>query len=284
MKLLSYAHGGHLTYGAVTEQGIIDLGAALGARFPDLKSLLGAPDALSRVRAAVDTVRERVSLNEVVFKPVIPNPAKIICVGLNYHAHRLEGNAETTDQPTLFLRLPGSQQAHGQPLVRPPESEQFDYEAEIAVIIGQGGRRIAPADAWKHVAGYSCYNDGSIRDWQRHTSQWTPGKNFAHTGAFGPWMVTSDEITPGTVMTLVARLNGQEMQRTTSDLMIHPVPKLIAYISTFVELEPGDVIATGTPGGVGLRRNPQVFMKPGDRVEIEIDLVGVLSNTIADGE
>lgn len=284
MKLLSYAHRGHSSYGAVEEQGIIDLGAALGARFPDLKSLLGAPDALSRARAAVDTARERVPLNEVVFEPVIPNPGKIICVGLNYHAHRIEGKAEATEQPTLFLRLPGSQQGHGQALVRPPESKQFDYEAEIAVIIGQGGRRIAPADAWKHVAGYSCYNDGSIRDWQRHTSQWTPGKNFAHTGGFGPWMVTSDEITPGTVMSLVARLNGQEMQRSTSDLMIHPVPKLIAYISTFIELEPGDVIATGTPGGVGLRRDPQVFMKSGDRVEIEIDRIGVLSNTIADGE
>lgn len=284
MKFLSFRFRDVASYGALTPDGVVDLRSAMGAGYPDLKSLLGDTEALARAGAAVKAARQWVPLSEIIFEPVIPNPGKIFCVGLNYHAHRVEGNAENTEQPTLFLRLPGSQQGHGRPLIRPPESTQFDYEAEIAVIIGEGGRRIAQADAWKHIAGYSCYNDGSIRDWQRHTSQWTPGKNFSRTAGFGPWMVTSDEITPGTVMTFVTRLNGKEMQRSTTDLMIHSIPKLIAYISTIIELEPGDVIATGTPGGVGMRRNPPIYMKPGDLVEVEVDRIGVLSNAVAESE
>jgi 2-keto-4-pentenoate hydratase/2-oxohepta-3-ene-1,7-dioic acid hydratase in catechol pathway len=165
---------------------------------------------------------------------------------------------------------------------RPRESKMFDYEGEIAVIIGTGGRRIPEADSWKHIAGYACYNDGSVRDWQRHTVQWTAGKNFARTGPFGPWMVTADEIPPGTVLTLVTRLNGTEMQRATTEMMIFKIPRLINYISTFTELVPGDVIVTGTPGGVGSRRTPPVWMNPGDKVEIEVDKVGVLQNTITE--
>lgn len=282
MKLLTFSFGGQLRYGAVTDKGVVDLTAPLGARYADLKSLLADPKGLDQARAAVTAAREFLPLAQIRFEPVIPNPDKIVCVGLNYHAHRIESERDETEQPTLFLRVPGSQQGHGQPLLRPRESTRFDFEGEIAVIIGQGGRRISEADSWKHIAGYSCYNDGSVRDWQKHTAQWTAGKNFARTGGFGPWMVTADEIPPNTVLTLITRLNGQEMQRTTTELLIHSIPKQIAYISTFIELLPGDVIVTGTPGGVGARRDPPVFMKPGDTVEIEVDRVGVLSNGIAD--
>jgi len=182
----------------------------------------------------------------------------------------------------IFLRVADSQLAHGEDIVRPGVSERLDYEGEIAIVIGKGGRHISEADSWSHIAGYSCYNDGSVRDWQLHTSQWAPGKNFWKTGAFGPWMVTADEIAPGQKMTLVTRLNGQEMQRATTDMMVHSIPRQIAYISAFIPLEPGDVIVTGTPGGVGNKRTPQVFMKPGDVCEIEVDAIGVLRNGIRD--
>jgi 2-keto-4-pentenoate hydratase/2-oxohepta-3-ene-1,7-dioic acid hydratase in catechol pathway len=214
--------------------------------------------------------------------PVIPNPNKIICVGLNYAEHVRETGREVTESPALFVRLSDSQVAHGQAIVRPPESVRLDYEGEIAIVIGQGGRRIKEADAWQHIAGYACYNDGSVRDWQVATSQWTPGKNFYHTGAFGPWMVTADDIAPNQKMTLVTRLNGQEMQRATTDMMIHSILRQIAYISTFLPLLPGDVIVTGTPGGVGNKRVPPVYMKAGDTVEIEVDAIGILRNSVRD--
>ena len=172
--------------------------------------------------------------------------------------------------------------AHGQDIVRPPESHRLDYEAEIAIVIGKPGRRIKEEDAWDHIAGYACYNDGSIRDWQVATSQWTPGKNFYKTGGFGPWMVTSDEIPAGKVMRLQTILNGQVLQDTTTDKMIHNIPRQIAYISTFLPLSPGDVIVTGTPGGVGNKRTPQIFMKPGDVCEIVVDAIGTLRNTVRD--
>ena len=182
----------------------------------------------------------------------------------------------------IFLRVADSQLAHGEDIVRPKASERLDYEGEIAIVIGKAGRHISEADSWSHIAGYSCYNDGSVRDWQLHTSQWAPGKNFWKTGAFGPWMVTADEIAPDRKMTLVTRLNGQEMQRATTDMMVHSIPRQIAYISAFIPLEPGDVIVTGTPGGVGNKRTPPVFMKPGDVCEIEVDAIGVLRNGIRD--
>jgi 2-keto-4-pentenoate hydratase/2-oxohepta-3-ene-1,7-dioic acid hydratase in catechol pathway len=206
-----------------------------------------------------------------------------VCVGLNYQDHVVETGRENTEQPAIFLRLPESQVGHKQPIVRPRESTHLDYEAEIAVIIGKAGRRIPQKDAWSYVAGYSCYNDGSVRDWQRHTIQWTAGKNFAQTGGFGPWMVTADEIPPGATLVLSCRLNGERMQHATTEQMIFKIPKIIEYVSTWTTLVPGDVLVTGTPGGVGARRNPPVWMKPGDKVEIEIDKVGILENSIADG-
>ncbi|MES2714185.1 MAG: fumarylacetoacetate hydrolase family protein [Pseudomonadota bacterium] len=281
MKLLSYEHGGRARFGALVDGGIVDLQAALGGRYATLRALLEA-DALAEAAAVLAGRAPDLALDAVTLLPVIPHPDKIVCVGLNYGEHVRETGRTVTETPVLFLRMPDSQVAHGQAIVRPRESQRLDYEGEIAVVIGRGGRRIAEADAWGHIAGYSCYNDGSVRDWQVATSQWTPGKNFWRTGGFGPWMVTADQIAPGQVMTLTTRLNGQVMQQATTDLMIHSIPRQIAYISSFIPLKPGDVIVTGTPGGVGNKRTPPVFMAPGDVVEIEVDAVGVLRNTITD--
>lgn len=281
MKLVSFSRDGQQSYGAVTEKGVVDLGAALGGRYNDLKALLTA-DALTEAAAVVAQGEAGFGLADVDLLPVIPNPGKIWCCGLNYGEHVRETNREITEQPTFFLRVADSQVGHEQPMMRPRESTQFDYEAEIAVVIGRPGRRISEADAGRYVAGYACYNDGSVRDWQRHTSQWVPGKNFWRTGGFGPWMVTSDEIPFGTLMTLTTRLNGEELQRATTNMMIHSIARQIAYVSTIAPLEPGDVIVTGTPGGVGARRTPPVWMKAGDVVEIEVDRIGVLRNPVAD--
>ncbi|MCD6043202.1 MAG: 5-carboxymethyl-2-hydroxymuconateDelta-isomerase [Burkholderiales bacterium] len=280
MKLATFQTAQGASYGAVTGKGIVDLRRFLGNQYPDLKSLIAA--------GALDQAKKHLSEtpdyqdSDVTWLPVIPNPDKIICVGLNYQEHVVETGRDNTEQPAIFLRLPESQTGHKQPIVRPRESTHLDFEAEIALIVGRAGRRISQKDAWSHIAGYSCYNDGSVRDWQRHTIQWTAGKNFAGTGGFGPWMVTADEIAPGAKMTLVCRLNGQEMQRATTEQMIFKIPKIIEYVSTWTTLAPGDVLVTGTPGGVGARRTPPLWMKPGDRVEVEIDRVGVLENSIAE--
>jgi 2-keto-4-pentenoate hydratase/2-oxohepta-3-ene-1,7-dioic acid hydratase in catechol pathway len=281
MKLASYLLDGRPSYGVVEGNGVVDLGRRIGTKYPDLRALITA-NAVDEAKRAAAGAKPDASFDSLTLLPVIPNPDKIVCVGLNYEEHRVETNRDKTENPALFLRVPGSQLGHRQPMPRPRESKMFDYEGEIAVVIGLGGRRIPESDAWRHVVGYACYNDGSVRDWQRHTVQWTAGKNFARTGPFGPWMVTADEIPPGTVLTLVTRLNGTEMQRATTEMMIFTIPRLIDYISTFTELVPGDVIVTGTPGGVGSRRTPPVWMNPGDKVEIDVDKVGVLVNTISE--
>ena len=278
MKLASFRHAGRDRYGAVVGDRIADLQAVFADRAPDLRSLI-ANDLLGEAAQAVDGA-PAVAVADVRWLPVIPSPGKIVCVGLNYAEHVRETQREVTEHPTLFLRVAESQTAHGEAILLPPESGDLDYEGEIAIVIGRGGRRIGERDAWQHIAGYACYNDGSVRDWQKATSQWTAGKNFARTGAFGPWMVTRDEIADDRLMTLVTRLNGVEMQRTTTDKMIHSIPRQIAYLSTFMPLAAGDVIVTGTPGGVGARRTPPVWMKAGDTVEIEVDAIGVLRNTI----
>ena len=280
MRLASFRTAQGASYGAVTNQGIVDLGRRLGNRYSDLRALLER-NGLEEARKAAGSSADYKE-SELTWLPLIPNPGKIVCVGLNYEEHRQETGRDKTEQPALFLRLAESQVGHKQPILRPRESKNLDYEAEIAVVIGRAGRRISQKDSWNHIAGYSCYNDGSVRDWQRHTIQWTAGKNFASTGGFGPWMVTADEIPAGTLLTLSCRLNGERMQHATTEQMIFKIPKLIEYISSFTTLAPGDVIVTGTPGGVGARRNPPVWMKPGDKVEIEIDKVGVLVNSIAD--
>jgi 2-keto-4-pentenoate hydratase/2-oxohepta-3-ene-1,7-dioic acid hydratase in catechol pathway len=280
MKLLSYSRAGVPSWGAVVDGRVVDLQAASQGRAPTLRSALEqfTPD---EIEALVKTHPAAIDLAEVEYLPVITEATKIFCVGLNYDEHRIEANRDKTASPTLFVRFAASQTGHKQPLQLPRESEKFDYEGEIAVIIGRGGRRIAEEAAWDHVAGYAPYNDGSIRDWQSHTTQWTAGKNFVATGGFGPWMVTRGEIADGQVLELITRLNGKEMQRATTDQLIFSIPRLINYISTFVPLETGDVIVTGTPGGVGFKRTPPVYMRAGDVVEVEVSGVGTLVNTVA---
>jgi 2-keto-4-pentenoate hydratase/2-oxohepta-3-ene-1,7-dioic acid hydratase in catechol pathway len=283
MKLASYKTSKGAGYGVVTDDGIVDLTRRLGRKFPDLRSLI-AGNALAQAQKIAKAAKKAdIKAGKVAFLPVIPNPGKIVCVGLNYEEHRVETGRDKTENPALFLRVAESQVAHNQPILIPAESTNLDYEGEIAVIIGKRGRRISEEDSWKYIAGYACYNDGSVRDWQRHTLQWTAGKNFSRTGGFGPWMVTRGDIADNEELTLETRLNGEVMQHATTAQMIHRIPKLISYISTFTPLEPGDVIVTGTPGGVGARRNPPVWMKPGDTVEVEISKVGVLVNTIKAG-
>ena len=281
MKLATFKTAQGSSYGLITSKGIVDLKRYVGNQYPDLLSLIrgnGFADAAKQLNSAPDYKE-----SDVTWLPVIPNPGKILCVGLNYQDHVVETGRDNTEQPAIFIRVAESQVGHKQPIIRPKESTHLDFEAEIAVIIGKAGRRISQKDSWSHIAGYSCYNDGSVRDWQRHTIQWTAGKNFAQTGGFGPWMVTADDIPPNTKMTLSCRLNGERMQHATTEQMIFKIPKIIEYCSAWTTLEPGDVLVTGTPGGVGSRREPPIWMKPGDKVEIEVDKVGILENTIADG-
>ncbi len=279
MKVTSFLRNSKATYGVVHDGGLVDIGARLGDEYPTLRSVLEA-GALDAVRQAAEGRAPDLSYQDAEQLPVIPDPPKIILVGVNYVEHRKESGRDPSEHPVLFTRFANVQIGHDRPMVRPTVSDKFDFEGELAIIIGKGGRHISEADALGHIAGYACYNDGTIRDWQRHTHQFTPGKNFPATGAFGPWMVTADEIPDPTTMTLVTRLNGQEMQRATTDMLIFDIPHLIRYISDWTELEPGDVIPTGTPGGVGFRRDPPLFMKPGDVIEIDIDKIGVLRNPI----
>ncbi len=278
MKLVTFTQSGKQSYGFVDNDTITDIGQMLASTHPDLKSLIG-DDYAKLISSSADTA-PRVALSDVQLLPPITNPDKIICVGLNYESHRKETGRPEVEFPTLFTRFANSQIGDGEAMWRPAESTSFDYEGELAVIIGSGGWKIPEDKALEHVAGYSCYNDGSVRDWQRHTSQFTPGKNFRHTGPFGPWLVTTDEIPDPSTLTLTTRLNGEVMQHATTDLLIFTIPVLINYISRFTRLEPGDVIVSGTPGGVGFKRDPQVFMKPGDVVEVEISKIGILRNPI----
>lgn len=279
MKLLSFEVEGSQRFGVWVEGGVVDLTQRLGGKFPDLLSVLQA-GALREIAAAVVGAKPDFTSEQITFLPVIPKPPKIICIGINYEEHRSETEREPTLKPPVFGRFSNSQVGHLGVIPLPPESEKLDYEGEIAVIIGKAGRRIPSDQVWKHVAGYAPYNDASVRDWQGHTQQWTPGKNFWHTGGFGPWMSTADEFGDDPVLHLSTRLNGVEVQRATSRQMIFSIAELITYCSTFTALEPGDVIVTGTPGGVGVRRKPQLFMKHGDAVEVEISEIGVLRNVI----
>lgn len=277
MKLCSFSKSNRLSYGLISNGGIVDL----GKRFPHAPSLR---DFLARglLPEAARLANEKTdfTLSDVKMEPVIPNPDKIVCVGLNYHDHVEETGRIVTANPVLFARYAGSQIGHGAALIKPLESDKFDYEGELAVIIGREGRRIAEHNALSHVAGYACYNDGSVRDWQNHTHQFMPGKTFAGTGAFGPWMVTADEIPDPSELILETRLNGNVVQKTSVNMLITPIPRLINYISTILPLLPGDVIVSGTPGGVGARRNPPLWMKDGDICEVEISQIGTLSNPV----
>ncbi len=280
MKFASFKVNGAKTWGLVDAEQAVDLGALLRDRFPDLKSAIAA-GALAEV-ASLAGKAARYPVANITWLPVIPNPDKILCIGLNYETHRLETGRSEVENPTVFGRFANSQTGHLANIIRPRVSKDLDFEGELAVIIGKPGRYIARKDARDHIAGYACYNEGSVRDFQRHTHQFTPGKNFPQTGAFGPWMVTPDEAGDLARLRLQTRLNGEVVQEATISQMIFDIPRQIEYCSTFTRLEPGDVIVTGTPGGVGSRRTPPLWMKPGDIVEVEIDRIGLLRNGIAD--
>jgi 2-keto-4-pentenoate hydratase/2-oxohepta-3-ene-1,7-dioic acid hydratase in catechol pathway len=281
MRLISFVgRNGQAGYGAqLNDQQVAHLSAILGHRYADLKALLagGLEDAATALKQS-----PVLSVHEIHLLPVIPNPNKIICVGLNYETHRVETGRPKEAYPSIFTRFASSQIAAGDPIIRPRVSTALDYEGELALVIGRPGRYIKAADAFHHIAGYACYNDASIRDWQRHSHQFTPGKNFVGTGPFGPWMITRDEVADIESQTLTTRLNGEVMQQAKISDMIFSIGEIIEYVSSFTPLETGDVIATGTPGGVGFKREPAVYMKPGDTVEVEITGVGLLRNPIAD--
>ena len=278
MKLLSFIADGRASFGAIRDNGIVDLATRMSG-CSSLRQLLET----NRVAEAAALIAANVpehAVDKIAFAPVILDPGKIICVGLNYRDHVAETGRTVTEKPALFARFACSQVGHMQPIVRPKVSDNFDYEGELALVIGKEGRHIPADRALDHVAGYACYNEGSIRDWQRHTSQFLSGKTFANSGSFGPWLVTADEIPDPSKLTLQTRLNGTVVQNTTTDLLITAIPELIAYISAICPLVPGDVIVTGTPGGVGLKRTPPLWMKPGDTVEVEISGIGVLQNSV----
>jgi len=280
MRFATFKIRENITWGMVEEETAVDIGSVLSGRFPDLKSLI-AQGGYDEAQAA-SASGPRYDLADLSWLPVVPNPDKIFCVGLNYEMHRKETGRAEVAHPTIFTRFPNSQTGHLTDIVRPRVSTDLDFEGELALIIGKGGRYISRDRAFDHIAGYACYNDGSVRDWQHHTHQFTPGKNFPQTGSFGPWMVTPDELPDLGKRTIMTRLNGQIVQQATFGQMIFDIPTLIEYCSSFNPLECGDVIVTGTPGGVGVKRNPPLWMKPGDVVEVEIEGIGVLRNGISD--
>lgn len=278
MRLVSFLTGGQPSYGVAEGDGLREAAASFRSRYPDLRAVLAA-NAVAELGRSLD---RRFGIDAVTLLPPVPNPDKILCVGLNYLSHIRETGREAPRHPSIFVRFPSSVRGHGVPLIRPRVSAQFDFEGELAVVIGKPGRRIAAADAMDHVAGYSAFNDGSIRDFQRHTTQFWPGKSFDDSGSMGPWLVTRDDLPDPAAQHLRTLLNGEVMQSAPLSDLAFTIPDIIAYVSQVTELLPGDIIATGTPGGVGLFREPPVFMRPGDRIEVEITGIGTLSNPVAD--
>ena len=278
MRFLSFVRLGRSGFGLAGDRGIVDLTGRLTPHVTSLKEALAA-GVLGEARAWAAAPAD-FGWSDITLLPVIPDPGKIICVGLNYESHRAETKRPDAKYPAIFTRFPDTQIAHGQPIQKPAVTQALDFEGELAVVIGRGGRNISEADALNHVAGYACYNDVTIRDWQRHTHQFTPGKNFPATGAFGPVMVTPEAVGDYTKLPIQTRLNGQVMQDATLADLIFSVPTIINYVSQFTPLAAGDVIATGTPGGVGDRREPPLYMQVGDVVEVEIGMLGTLRNTV----
>ena len=280
MRLISFEKSGTASFGIATPDGVIDAGPQL----PEHAGLRGVliAGAIDRLRA-LEARAPDYALADVALLPPIPDPAaKFLCVGVNYIPHIREMGRERPEYPVLFVRFAGSLVGHGRPMIRPAASVQYDYEGELAVVIGKSARHVPRSRALEHVAGYSCFNDGSIRDYQRHSVQWTAGKNFHASGSFGPWIVTSDEAPDPRAFHLQTRLNGTVVQDESVAELCFDIPQLIEYCSTWTTLEPGDVIVTGTPGGVGAGRTPPLWMKAGDTVEVEIRGVGLLANPIVD--
>jgi 2-keto-4-pentenoate hydratase/2-oxohepta-3-ene-1,7-dioic acid hydratase in catechol pathway len=279
MKLASYVADGKPCFGVVTDQGVITLNTKLGGSYGSLREALAA-DAVAEMRKVASEARPDHGFAEIKWLPALPDPEKILCAGINYRSHAAETGRELPKQPSMFLRLANTLTGHEGALIRPSVSQNFDFEGELALVIGRGGRHIPVETALAHVAGYTCFVDGSVRDYQKFSV--TAGKNFPGTGALGPWIVTTDELPDPKRLVLTTRLNGEEVQKSGTDLLIYSVPQIIAFCSDFTPLSPGDVIATGTPEGVGHRRSPPLWMKPGDVLEVEISGIGTLRNRVAD--
>lgn len=275
MRFASFSWQGKVRFGVVVGDYVSDMSdEAPGLR--EALALWGVDGLVSRGKAS----NASIPLGEIGWLPPITNPNKILCVGLNYYEHAKEAKMEVPQHPSIFVRFPDAQVGHLESVVRPIASEKFDYEAELAVIIGKPGRHIREADVPQYVAGYSCFAENSLRDWQTHSRQATPGKNFERSGAFGPWLITADEAGPVEKMEVIGRLNGQVMQRDSAANMIFSVSAMLAYISKFITLLPGDVLVTGTPAGVGFARQPPVWLRAGDRFDVEVTGVGTLSNEV----
>ncbi len=281
MKLVSYQYRGQASYGAVVGDRIIDLAQRFPAA-PDLKTLLADDSLLAQAHDCVLDASSDIALSEVQLEPVIPAPGKIICVGINYVAHAEEAGRKVGKYPVIFQRFAETLLAAGAPLARPKVSSEFDFEAELAVVIGKGGSHIAPEDAMSHVAGYTCFNDASVRDWQFHTHQYGMGKTFRGTGSLGPWLVTADEIADYRELEIRGLLNGEQMQHGRLSELAFDIPHLISYVSQALDWNPGDILATGTPSGIGFKRNPPIFLKPGDVFEVVISQIGTLANPVVD--
>jgi 2-keto-4-pentenoate hydratase/2-oxohepta-3-ene-1,7-dioic acid hydratase in catechol pathway len=280
MKLLSFSHAGRQSFGALTDHGVVDLGSAECKTLRDLLPIL----CIDELERTVRNAPRAIELGTISYLQPVTNPNKILCVGINYRAHATEMSREGPRWPSLFVRFSQSQVGHLESVVRPAASEQLDYEGELAVIIGERARNVAVNDALRYVAGYSCFAENSVRDFQKHSTQATAGKNFRSSGAFGPWMVTADEIGDPSDLIVTSRINGTVMQRGHVAEMIFPIPELIAYISSFTDLLPGDVIATGTPDGVGASRQPPRWLCAGDVLEVEISGIGILRNSVIEEE
>jgi 2-keto-4-pentenoate hydratase/2-oxohepta-3-ene-1,7-dioic acid hydratase in catechol pathway len=284
MRLASYVQDGRSTVGVVTAAGRVVSVSSIDPDLPSsMRDLLETPDGLARLADRPPADDAGVPIDTVRFDPVVPDPRAIWCAALTFESHVSEAPGRTAPPyPLFFPRVAASQVGHARPLIRPAVSELLDYEGELAVVIGRRARHVAVRDALDHVAGYACYNEASVRDWQRHATQIAPGKNFAGTGAFGPWLVTADEFGDPYAHRITTRVNGEVRQDESIDALLFRIEYLIHYLSTIHPLLPGDVIVTGTPGGVGVRRDPPAFLADGDLVTVEIDGIGVLENRVAD--
>jgi 2-keto-4-pentenoate hydratase/2-oxohepta-3-ene-1,7-dioic acid hydratase in catechol pathway len=284
MRLLSFAVGDYVSFGAVNGDEVVDLGRLLGEQYPTLGAVLRGGE-LHRAIALGTTSKATIALQEVRYLPTVPDPEKIICIGINYGERNAEykDGGEPPKYPSVFMRTPGSLVGHLEPLWNPPESKQLDYEGEIVLVIGKGGRRIPAAAAWQHVAGLTLMNEGSVRDWLRHSKfNVTPGKNFERSGSLGPWLVTADELAADAELHLMTRVNGELRQDDTTANLIFPFARLIEYLSSFMRLTPGDLIATGTPTGAGARFDPPKYLRGGDTVEVQVPELGTLRNVVVD--
>jgi len=277
MKLLSFSASGRDLFGAVSGDGVVTLNDKVGQ--PDLAAALGA-DGIEALRQAARGAKADHKLADIKFRPVIPQPNKILCAGVNYRAHAAEVSRELPKQPSMFIRFTDTLVGHGGDMIRPKLSDNFDYEGELALVIGKAGRHIPLDRALDHVAGYTIFVDGSVRDYQKFSV--TSGKNWPGTGPLGPWLVTTDEIPDPSKLVLTTRLNGQQVQHSGTDKLIYSIPQIISFCSDFTALSAGDIIATGTPEGVGHGRKPPLWMKPGDMLEVEITGIGILRAQIVD--